>query len=137
MSERKPAGLTWESWIDRQVRQARERGEFDDLPGAGRPIPDLDKPFDELWWVKNKLREEGLSYLPPSVALRKEAHEALESASRASSEAEVRTTVGEINEKIRAANRGGIGGPSLMLVPYDVERVVREWRRRRPGNPGA
>ncbi len=27
-------------------------------------------------WVKRKLRREGLSYLPPSLALRKEAHEA-------------------------------------------------------------
>jgi hypothetical protein len=60
MTERKPAGVPWESWIDRQIRRAEERGEFDDLPGAGRPIPDLDKPFDELWWVKDKLRREGL-----------------------------------------------------------------------------
>lgn len=131
MTERKPPGLPWERWIDRQVRRAEERGEFDDLPGAGRPLPDLDKPFDELWWVKNKLRREGLSYMPQSIALRKEAHDALEAASSASSEEQVRTIVTQINDKIRAANRTGIRGPSLMLVPYDVERAVREWRRRR------
>jgi hypothetical protein len=131
MTERKPPGLPWESWIDRQIRRARERGEFDDLPGAGRPIPDLDKPFDEWWWVKDKLRREGLSYMPPSIALRKEAQEALEAARSASSEEEVRTIVSELNDKIRAANRRGIPGPSLMLVPRDVERIVRDWRRRR------
>ena len=60
MSARKPPGLGWESWIDRQVREAEERGEFDDLPGAGKPTPGLDKPFDELWWVKDKLRQSGL-----------------------------------------------------------------------------
>ena len=76
MSARKPPGLGWESWIDRQVREATERGEFDDLAGAGQPLPDLDKPFDELWWVKNKLSQEGLTYMSPSVALRKEAHHA-------------------------------------------------------------
>jgi Domain of unknown function (DUF1992) len=130
MTERKPAGLRWESWIDRQVRLAEERGEFADLPGAGRPIPDLDKPFDELWWVKDKLRREGLSYMPPSIALRKEAHDTLEAASRARSEDEVRELVADLNAKIRDANRRGIRGPSLMLVPYDVERVVRDWRRR-------
>jgi hypothetical protein len=69
MTQRKPAGLGWESWIDRQIREATERGEFDGLPGAGEPIPDLDKPFDELWWVKRKLHSEGLTYQPPSVAL--------------------------------------------------------------------
>jgi len=128
MTRRKPAGAAWESWIDRQVREAEERGEFDDLPGAGKPIPDLDKPFDELWWVKDKLRREGLSYMPPSVALRKEAADALVAASRADSEAEVRKIISAINDKIRKANRIGIAGPALMLVPYDVERVLREWR---------
>ena len=128
MTRRKPPGAAWESWIDRQVREAEERGEFENLPGAGKPIPGLDKPFDELWWVKDKLRQEGLTYMPPSVALRKEANDALAEASRANSEAEVREIISAINEKIREANRKGIVGPPLMLVPYDVERVVREWR---------
>ena len=80
MTDRKPHGLSWESWIDKQIREAEERGAFADLPGAGKPIPGLDKPFDELWWVKDKLRREGLTYMSPSVALRKEAHDALEAA---------------------------------------------------------
>ncbi len=71
MTQRKPTGLGWESWIDRQIREAEERGEFDDLPGAGEPLPGLDKPFDELWWVKDKLRREGLTYMPPSLAVRR------------------------------------------------------------------
>jgi len=133
MTQRKPPGARWESWIDRQIREAEERGEFGDLPGAGKPIPDLDKPFDEMWWVRDKLRREGLTYMPPSVALRKEAHDALEAASRAGSEREVRQIVSAINEKIRDANRKTIAGPPLMLVPYDVERVVREWREQRLG----
>ena len=128
MTERKPPGLSWESWIDKQIRQAEERGAFENLKGAGRPIPDLDKPFDELWWVKAKLQREGLSYMPPSVALRKEAHDALEAASHAGSEAEVRELIGEVNEKILEANRKGVRGPSLMLMPLDVDQVVREWR---------
>ena len=131
MTERKPPGLSWESWIDKQIREAEERGVFEDLPGAGKPIPGLDKPFDELWWVKAKLQQEGLSYMPPSVALRKEAHDALEAASHAASEAEVRELIGDINEKIREANRRGIRGPSLMLMPFDVDQVVRNWREQR------
>ena len=136
MTDRKPAGITWESWIDRQVRRARDHGAFDDLPGTGRRIPDLDKPFDQQWWVRDKLRRENLSYMPPSVALRKEAHDALHAASRARSEAQVRALVAGINEKIREANRKGIRGPALMLVPYDVERIVRSWRRGRDADGG-
>lgn len=30
----------------------RFRGEFHDLPGAGRPIPGAGQPNDELWWVR-------------------------------------------------------------------------------------
>jgi Domain of unknown function (DUF1992) len=131
MSARKPPGLGWESWIDRQVREATERGEFEELPGAGRPIPDLDKPFDELWWVKDKLRREGLTYMAPSVALRKEAHDARAAALSARSEAQARHILEAINEKIREANRTGIAGPPLMLVPYDVERVMQERRAAR------
>jgi Domain of unknown function (DUF1992) len=132
MTRRKPRGSDWESWIDRQIREAEERGEFDDLPGAGRPIRDLDKPFDELWWVRNKLRQEGLSYMPPSVAMRKEAHDALGAAMRARSETEVRKIIADINDRIREANRKTISGPALMLVPFDVERVVRDWRAQPP-----
>ncbi len=131
MSARKPPGLGWESWIDRQIREATERGEFDDLPGAGQPIPDLDKPVDELRWVRDKLRREGLTYMAPSVALRKEANDAYEAALGAPSDAEARRILAAMNEKIRHANRVGIAGPPLMLVPHDVDRVIRERRAAR------
>lgn len=129
MTERKRPDVRFEGWIDRQIRQASERGEFDDLPGAGRPLPDLDRPYDEMWWVKRKLRSENLSYLPPSLALRKEVHDALEGVTRAETEGEVRARVEAINEKIRDAIRMGIRGPELRLVPFNVERIVGEWRR--------
>jgi len=129
MTRRKPAGITFESWIDRQIRQADERGEFVDLPGSGAPLADLDKPYDDMWWVKRKLRDEQLSYLPPSLALRKEAHEVLAGVSQASTEAEVRDRIEAINDKIRDAIRRGIRGPDFNLMPFKVERIVAEWRR--------
>lgn len=130
MTERKPSGVRWESWIDRQIGRARERGDFDDLAGSGQPLPDLGKPFDELWWVKGKLRREDLSYMAPSVALRKHVHDALQAASEAESETEVRRLIAAVNEQIREANRQGIRGPALLLTPFDAERIVRDWRRR-------
>ncbi|GAT83553.1 molecular chaperone DnaJ [Streptomyces sp. F-3] len=47
MTERKPPGIPFESWVDRQIREAQQRGEFDRLPGAGRPLPD-DRSYEEL-----------------------------------------------------------------------------------------
>jgi hypothetical protein len=133
MSERKPPGVSFESWVEKQIREATERGEFADLPGAGKPLPGLEEPYDELWWVKRKMRREGLSYLPPTLALRKEAEDALVAASQARSEREVRLIVGDINDKIVEATRRPLDGPPLTLVPFDVERVVREWRERHSG----
>ena len=130
MTERKPPGVGFETWVERQLREAAERGAFDDLPGAGKPIPDLDKPHDELWWVKQKLRRENFSYLPPTIALRKQAEEALEAAARAGSEDEVRRIVGGINAKIIEGNRKAASGPPLNLAAFDVERVVAAWRDR-------
>ncbi|MEV0145391.1 MULTISPECIES: DUF1992 domain-containing protein [unclassified Nonomuraea] len=129
MSDRKPYGVNFESWIDRQIREAEERGEFDDLPGKGKPLPDLDKPHDDMWWIKQKLRSEGLSMpLPPTLALRKDAEEALAEARAARSEREARQIVEEVNARIREAIRTGLSGPPLNLLPFDVERVAAEWR---------
>ena len=130
MTERKPAGVSFKSWVERQIREAMERGEFDNLPGAGKPIPDLDKPHDELWWVKQKLRREQLSYLPLTLAVRKQAEDALAAVSRARSEREVRRIIAAINAKIVEANRKAASGPTLNLMPFDVERILRGWRQR-------
>jgi DnaJ-like protein len=131
MTDRKPPGVGFETWVERQIREATERGEFDNLPGAGKPIPDLDKPHDELWWVRQKLRREDLAYLPPTIVLRKQAEEALQAAADAASEAEVRRIVADVNAKIVEGNRKAASGPPLNLTPFDVDRVLRDWRRRR------
>ncbi|MFD1829491.1 DUF1992 domain-containing protein [Streptomyces desertarenae] len=131
MTERRPPGVDAETWADRQIREAAERGAFDGLPGMGRPLPDLDAPYDDLWWVRKKMKREGLSYLPPALALRKEAEDARAAAVRAASEPEARRIVAEVNERIRAALRMPPPGPPLNLRPLDAEDVVREWRERR------
>ena len=130
MTERKPPGVGFQSWVERQIQEAMERGEFDNLPGAGKPIADLDKPHDELWWIKDKLRRENLSYLPATLALRKEAEDALAAAMGARSEAQVRRILAAINRKIVDGNRKAVSGPPLNLMPFDVERVVAGWRER-------
>ncbi|MEX2420577.1 MAG: methylmalonyl-CoA mutase family protein, partial [Actinomycetota bacterium] len=46
MVEPKPPGVNWESWVERQIREGMERGEFDNLPGLGQPLK-LVGPDDE------------------------------------------------------------------------------------------
>jgi len=128
VTQRKPPGVRFETWIDRQIREAQDRGEFDGLAGAGQPIPDLDEPHDELRWVRQKLKRENVSFLPPSLALRKEAEDARAAAVAARSEADARRILDEINRRIRAALKFPLDGPAVTVMPIDVDRVVAEWQ---------
>ena len=47
--------------VEAQIRAAEARGEFDNLPGAGKPIPDLDKPYAEMWGARKLLAREGIN----------------------------------------------------------------------------
>lgn len=138
MTERKPPGTSWESWVDRQVREAAERGAFDDLPGAGKPLPDVDGPHDENWWIRRKLKEEGLSadvLLPPALALRKEAERLPETVAGLDSEESVRAAVRELNLRIAAYVRTPTP-PWVPVRPVDADAVVAAWRAARaPADP--
>ncbi|MGW1608895.1 DnaJ family domain-containing protein [Streptomyces sp. NPDC002285] len=119
-------------WIYKQIHDAQSRGDFDRLPGTGKPLPnDLEAPYDELWWIKRKMAREGLSVLPPALALRKEAEDALIAAYAAPSERTVRKIITDVNVKIRDMLLKPPPGPPLGRKPYDVEEVVRQWRERR------
>jgi hypothetical protein len=131
VTERKPAGVSWESWVERLIRQARERGDFDNLPGSGRPIASLEHSTDELWWVRQLLKRENISVLSPALALRKAVEETLERVPTLKSEQQVREAITEINARIVDANRKPLDGPPSNLMPLDVERIVQSWRDRR------
>ncbi|MFD7435327.1 DUF1992 domain-containing protein [Streptomyces sp. NPDC059861] len=118
--------------MHKQIRDAEARGDFAHLPGAGKPLPkDVEGTYDEQWWIKRKLAREGISVLPPTLALRKEAEDALSAAMRAPSERLVRKIVEEVNVRIRDVMFKPPPGPPLGLKPYDVDDVVRRWREGR------
>ena len=129
--ERKPETMRWETWVERKIRESMERGEFDNLPGAGKPLPDLDRPYDELWWLRKKLRDEQFSIEPPVLELRRQFDETQARIAAAGSEAEVRRLVAAINERIVYVNSHTFSGPATELIPLNVERVVAQWRQAR------
>jgi hypothetical protein len=125
-------GMPYESWVERQIREATERGEFDNLPGAGRPLPGLNGRDDEDWWIKGFLEREKIPMpLPASLALRKEVTDLPETLAGVRDEAEVRRLVEDLNERIRDSHRRRIDGPALVLRPVDVEAAVEAWQIRR------
>jgi Domain of unknown function (DUF1992) len=118
-------------WVDLQVRQAIERGEFDDLPGAGRPIPGLGGTHDPDWWTKRLIeREELTGLLPPALALRKEDAVLEARLDRETTEAGVRRILEDFNHRVVEARRQLLGGPPVVTPTRDVEQEVAAWRAR-------
>jgi hypothetical protein len=93
--------VPYEGWVDRQIREAIERGEFDNLPGRGKPIEGLNGRDDENWWVKAYLEREQLPLpLPTALALRKEVQALPATLADITDEASVREIVADLNHRI-------------------------------------
>jgi hypothetical protein len=130
-----------ESWAERLIREAIERGEFDHLPGAGRPLDlgPIDGPADPDWWIRAKLRRENLDAsgaLPTALLLRKEAERFPESLRDLTTEAQVREVLEDYNRRVKLDRlRPAVGGlPPLLARTVDVESLLTQWRAMRQGD---
>lgn len=131
MTDRKPPTVSFPDWIEHQIRDAERAGAFENLPGAGKPIPNIDRPQDDLDWVANFLRREQVdvaSVLPPALALAKEVEDLPGRLAKHRSEAEVRHLVEDLNDRIRRAHRQPQVGPPIRVRPVNVGAVVEQWR---------
>jgi hypothetical protein len=127
MTTQLPPSDKWESLADQRIRRAIEAGEFDDLPGAGRPIPGDDKPPEEMWWLRQLLRREGLSVLPPTLATRVLAEKTMAAVRVAADESTVQRLVETLNQRIREADSSMTAGPPSTVGRFDVDEIVRRW----------
>ena len=128
----------WESPVERAIREAQERGEFDNLPGAGKPLrgigaSDVDDPD---WWVKGLVQREQLDMtgaMPPAIALRKERQTYPESLRDLRTEESVRAVLEDFNRRVKLDRlRPAVGPvPPLLAPTVDVEDMVGQWRRLR------
>ena len=129
----------YESVIDQQIRKAEERGDFADLPGKGKPLPGLDGPDDENWWIKGWIQREGVpsdALLPTPLQLRKEAERLPETARDLPTEEAVRAAVSELNRRIAEWVRAP-SGPAVPVKRVDPEAIVQGWREARSAPPPA
>jgi hypothetical protein len=120
-----------QTWVDVQIRQAQERGDFENLPGAGKPIEGLGGDHDPDWWLKKLVERERIAVLPPSIALRKEDAELDARLDTINVERDVRREVEEFNERVIKARYSLSAGPPLITMPRDVDETVAAWRERR------
>ena len=119
------------TWVDLQIRQAMERGAFDNLPGQGKPIDDLGTRHDPDWWLKKMVEREQIAVLPASLQLRKDDAELDAQLDTLNVEDLVRREVEEFNERVLRARYRPPEGPPLITQPRDVEHTVADWAARR------
>jgi len=119
-------------WVDLQIKQAMDRGEFDNLPGQGKPLGDLGSLDDRDWWLKKLVeREQITGVLPAALQLRKDDLELDALLDREALERHVRQLVEDFNKRIIEARRQLQGGPPVVTPTRDVEEEVLRWRERR------
>lgn len=109
--------------VEEQLREAMERGDFDGLPGRGRPLKLGDDSPD--WWARRKMeelrREEGMTELVQRLQRERDRIWTLtdERAVRDATE-ELNRHIAEVNPLLREADRP---------APLDPEKAVVTWRR--------
>ncbi|WP_026423528.1 DUF1992 domain-containing protein [Actinokineospora inagensis] len=127
MTRRKPPGVNMESWVESQIREAANRGEFDNLPGTGKPLTNLEDPQA---WLTTYLRREGLpteALLPEPLRLRKEVEHLPTLIRGLPRESHVRDVVEDLNNRIKTWMRNG--QDTHFTVPLvDPDEIVARWR---------
>ncbi|WP_432791182.1 DUF1992 domain-containing protein [Brevibacterium sp. K11IcPPYGO002] len=117
-----------ESALDRAIK----RGDFDDLPGLGKPLTGLHGSSDPDWWIKQKMDSEGINGVAPAAfQLRKENAVLEDTVDAFTEESDVRDYLAGFNARVREAVMDLREGPPVFTPPRDVEKEVAAWRRRR------
>src|SRR4051812_10538170 len=118
--------------VEAQIRAAQARGDFDDLPGKGKPL-ELPEVYDPNWWIKSYVQREGIdtsALVHPTIALRREAGTFPESLAELTTEEQVRAVLEDFNRRVVAEWRRPLAGPSLPVVARQVavEPMIDRWR---------
>jgi hypothetical protein len=132
-----PASRVWTpteraAIVEVAIEQAIRRGDFDDLPGAGKPIPGLGETSDPDWWIRRKIERERLTGLgPPALLLRTEYAGLSARLDELRSEADVREHLEDFNRRVIEARRQLLGGPPVVTPTVEIDEWVRSWNDRR------
>jgi hypothetical protein len=139
MTERKPPGMPFETWVDSQITQAQQRGAFADLPSAGKPLPRRDRDQTSYEWALEWARRENGGVvdgmLPPGMALRKEREDLPGVVERQPSEAAVRALVEDFDARVAAFWRLPQFRPDVVPGMADLDALLAHWHATRPPAP--
>lgn len=115
--------------VESALEQAAARGDFDDLPGAGKPLQ-LPDTHDPDWWVNQRLADGTIdreALLPVVVLLRKEYEHRAETLAELPSAQAAREYAADFTERVHQDRRRHPF--QTMLAPaWEEEDAAAQWR---------
>ncbi|GAA1487809.1 DUF1992 domain-containing protein [Brachybacterium sacelli] len=124
--------------VESAIEQAIARGDFDDLPGAGKPL-DLPPTHDPDWWIKQRLAEGDVdrdALLPVVVLLRREYDQREETLAALPEEHLVREYAADFTRRVHDDRRAN--PLARMMAPeIDADDAVARWRELRAATADA
>ena len=118
---------SWRRLAEQKIVEAQKSGLFDNLDGFGKPI--LFEDDDPNWWIKQKVRAEGLNLLPPALLLARFVERQTERIMKLNSHSAVIDAVDVLNAYIRKANMKICWGPASTTGEYSHDEILALWRR--------
>ncbi|MHC1561383.1 DnaJ family domain-containing protein [Actinomycetospora sp. C-140] len=121
---------SYESIVDRRIREAQDEGKFDGLRGAGRPLRGLHRADDENWWLRSYLERENVPtdvLLPTPLRLRREVERLPGTVAGMETELEVRAAVAEVAARVAQWMRFP-DGPRVAVPMPRADAIVEGWR---------
>ncbi len=120
----------YEKIVERKIKEAQEKGEFDNLPGKGKPIEMEDDRHipEELRLAYKVLKNAGC--VPPEVALKKEIRQMEDMLDNLSDEKEKYRHMKKINFKITRLNMMGKTSPLLADTELYYRKVLEKLEKK-------
>lgn len=119
-------------WVESAVEEAIARGDFADLPGAGKPL-DLPETHDPDWWIKGRLEGDDVdrdALLPTVVLLRREREGLDETLALLPDEASARAYAEDFSERVLADRRENRFA-RMLAATLDADEAAQRWRELR------
>jgi hypothetical protein len=119
-----------EQRIEGAVEEAIARGDFDDLPGAGKPL-DLPDTHDPDWWIKQRIADDDVdrdALLPPVMLLRKEYERLDETLVELLDEDAVRAYAEDYSSRVMRDRLVSPQNQQIALT-LDADDAVARWHR--------
>ena len=115
-------GAFHEPRIERLIREASEEGEFDDLPGSGKPIRQLGRPYAPTWWAQAWVDRERAS--AAAVELASRVRRSVPRMLAGSDPAVMRSELSALNADIAVMN-DRLAAPDRLPV-LDIDRLLAD-----------